>query len=141
MVERFTLVQMKELLDIYTIIKILTDRIVNLESKITNMPEVIKYLIGKLKALEESIEFQNETYKKMKKHMTEEKQKLKTHSRNNKEVKNFIQQNTEMKEQITELQHRHRINNLRFMGIKENSEVETETWEKSVTKAKVFLHK
>ena len=90
MVERFTLVQMKELLDIYTIIKILTDRIVNLESKITNMPEVIKYLIGKLKALEESIEFQNETYKKMKKHMTEEKQKLKTHSRNNKEVKNLF---------------------------------------------------
>ena len=104
MVERFTLVQMKELLDIYTIIKILTDRIVNLESKITNMPEVIKYLIGKLKALEESIEFQNETYKKMKKHMTEEKQKLKTYSRNNKEVKNFIQQNTEMKEQIADLE-------------------------------------
>ena len=104
MVERFTLVQMKELLDIYTIIKILTDRIVNLESKITNMPEVIKYLIGKLKALEESIEFQNETYKKMQKDMTEEKQKLKSRSMNNKEVQNFIQKNTEIKEQIADLE-------------------------------------
>ena len=104
MVERFTLVQMKELLDIYTIIKILTDRIENLESKITNMPKVIKYLTGELKALEESIKFQNETYKKMKKDMTEEKQKLKTHSMNNKEVQNFIQKNTEIKEQIADLE-------------------------------------
>ena len=104
MVERFTLVQMKELLDIYTIIKILKDRIENLESKITNMPKVIKYLTGELKALEESIKFQNETYKKMKKDMTEEKQKLKTHSMNNKEVQNFIQKNTEIKEQIADLE-------------------------------------
>ena len=104
MVERFTLVQMKELLDIYTIIKIFTDRIENLESKITNMPKVIKYLTGELKALEESIKFQNETYKKIKKDMTEEKQKLKTHSMNNNEVQNFIQKNTEIKEQIADLE-------------------------------------
>ena len=104
MVERFTLVQMKELLDVYTIIKIFTDRIENLESKITNMPKVIKYLTGELKALEESIKFQNETYKKIKKDMTEEKQKLKTHSMNNNEVQNFIQKNTEIKEQIADLE-------------------------------------
>ena len=104
MVERFTLVQMKELLDIYTIIKIFTDRIENLESKITNMPKVLKYLTGELKALEESIKFQNETYKKIKKDMTEEKQKLKIHSMNNNEVQNFIQKNTEIKEQIADLE-------------------------------------
>ena len=125
------------MLDIHenTIIKILTNRIENLEeSKITSMQ-------GEVNELQESIEFQNKLYKKIKKDMKEAKQKLETYNRNGEEVQNLIQQNTEMKEQIIELQHRHRINNLRFMGIKENSEVETETWEKSVTKVKVFLHK
>ena len=125
------------MLDIHenTIIKILTNRIENLEeSKITSMQ-------GEVNELQESIEFQNKLYKKIKKDMKEAKQKLETYNRNGEEVQNLIQQNTEMKEQIIELQHRHRINNLRFMGIKENSEVETETWEKSVTKAKVFLNK
>ena len=125
------------MLDIHenTIIKILTNRIENLEeSKITSMQ-------GEVNELQESIEFQNKLYKKIKTDMKEEKQKLETYNRNGEEVQNLIQQNTEMKEQIIELQHRHRINNLRFMGIKENSEVETETWEKSVTKVKVFLHK
>ena len=125
------------MLDIHenTIIKILTNRIENLEeSKITSMQ-------GEVNELQESIEFQNKLYKKIKKDMKEAKQKLETYNRNGEEDQNLIQQNTEMKEQIIELQHRHRINNLRFMGIKENSEVETETWEKSVTKVKVFLHK
>ena len=125
------------MLDIHenTIIKILTNRIENLEeSKITSMQ-------GEVNELQESIEFQNKLYKKIKKDMKEAKQKLETYNRNGEEVQNLIQQNTEMKEQIIELQHRHRINNLRFVGIKENSEVETETWEKSVTKVKVFLHK
>ena len=125
------------MLDIHenTIIKILTNRIENLEeSKITSMQ-------GEVNELQESIEFQNKLYKKIKKDMKEAKQKLETYNRNGEEVQNLIQQNTEMKEQIIELQHRHRINNLRFMGIKENSEVETETWEKSVTKVKVFLQK
>ena len=125
------------MLDIHenTIIKILTNRIENLEeSKITSMQ-------GEVNELQESIEFQNKLYKKIKKDMKEAKQKLETYNRNGEEVQNLIQQNTEMKEQIIELQHRHRINNLRFMGIKENSEVETETWEKSVTKVNVFLHK
>ena len=61
-------------------------------------------MTGELKALEESIEFQNETYKKMQKDMTEEKQKLKSRSMNNKEVQNFIQKNTEIKEQIADLE-------------------------------------
>ena len=44
-----------------------------------------------------------------------------------------------MKEQIAELEDRHRRNNLRFMGIKEKSGEESETWEESETKVKVFL--
>ena len=44
-----------------------------------------------------------------------------------------------MKGQIEELQDRHRRNNLRFMGIKEKSGAESETWEESETKVKVFL--
>ena len=40
--------------------------------------------------------------------MTEEKQKLETDNMNNEEVQNLIQQNTEMKEQIAELEERHR---------------------------------
>ena len=44
--------------------------------------------------------------------MTEEKQKLEVDYRNNEEVQNLIQQNTEMKEQIAELKDRHRRNNL-----------------------------
>ena len=44
-----------------------------------------------------------------------------------------------MKEQIAELEERHRRNNLRFMGIKEKSGVESETWDESETKVKVFL--
>ena len=75
----------------------------------------------------------------MKKDRTEEKQKLETDNRNNEEVQKLIQQNTEMKEQIAELEDRHRRNNLRFMGIKEKSGVESETWEESEAKVKVFL--
>ena len=44
-----------------------------------------------------------------------------------------------MKEQIAELDESNRRNNLRFIGIKENSRVESETWEYSETKVKVFL--
>ena len=75
----------------------------------------------------------------MKKDMTEDKQKLEIDNRNNEVVEELIQQNTEMKEQIAELEDRHRRNNLRFMGIKEKSGVESETWEESEVKAKVFL--
>ena len=39
--------------------------------------------------------------------MTEEKQKLETDYRNNEKVQNLIKQNTEMKEQIAELEDRH----------------------------------
>ena len=87
------MVQLKELLDIHknTIIKIFTNRIENLESRITSMQEENKQLKGEVKALQESIEFQNETYKNMKKDMTEEKQKLETDNRNDKEVQKLIQ--------------------------------------------------
>ena len=44
-----------------------------------------------------------------------------------------------MTEQIVELENRHQRNNLQFMGIKEKSGVESETWEESETKVKVFL--
>ena len=44
-----------------------------------------------------------------------------------------------MKEQITEIEDRHRRNNLRFIGIREKSGVESEKWEASETKVKVFL--
>ena len=44
-----------------------------------------------------------------------------------------------MKGQIAEIEDRHRRNNLRFIGIKEKSGVESEKWEISETKVKVFL--
>ena len=93
MAKSFIMIQLKELLDIHenTIIKIFTNRIENLESKITSMQEENKQLKGEVKALQESIEFQNETYKKMKKDMTEEKQKLETDNRNNEEIQNLIE--------------------------------------------------
>ena len=50
------------------------------------MQEENKQLKGEVKALQESIECQNETYEKMKKGMMEEKQKLETDNRNNEEV-------------------------------------------------------
>ena len=78
MVKSFTMVQLKELLDIHenAIIKIFTNRIEKLESKITSRQKENKQLKGEMKALPVSIECQNETYEKMKKDMTEEKQKL-----------------------------------------------------------------
>ena len=60
------------------IIKVFTNRIENLESKITSMQEGNKQLKVEVKALQESIEFQNETYEKIKKDMMEEKQKRDT---------------------------------------------------------------
>ena len=75
----------------------------------------------------------------MKSDMTEEKQKLETHNRNNEEVQKFIHQNTEMKEQSAQLQDIHRRNNLQFTGMKEESGTESETWEESKAKIKVFL--
>ena len=143
MANSFAMTQLKELLDIHenTIIKIFTSRIENLESKITSMHGENKQLKGEMKALQESKEFQNETYEKMEKGMMEETQKLETDNRNSEEVENLIQQNTEMKEQIVELEDRHRRNNLRFIGIKKKSGVESETWEESETKVKVFCRK
>ena len=93
MAKSLTMAQLKESLDIHenTIIKIFKNRIENLESKITSMQEENKQLKGEVKALQESIEFQNETYKKMKKDMTEEKQKLETDNRNNEEIQNLIE--------------------------------------------------
>ena len=44
-----------------------------------------------MKALQEPTEFQNETYEKMKNDMTEEKQKLETHNKNDEEAQNLIQ--------------------------------------------------
>ena len=40
----------------------------------------------------------------MKKDVVEEKQKLETDNRNNKEIQNLIQENNEMKEQTAELE-------------------------------------
>ena len=42
----------------------------------------------------------------------EEKEKLKSNYRNSKKMQNLIQQNTEINEQIPELEDRHRRNNL-----------------------------
>ena len=71
--------------------------------------------------------------------MTEEKQKLETDNRNNEEVQRLIQQNIKMEEQVAELKDRHRRNNLRFMGIKEKSGLDSETWEEIEEKVKVTL--
>ena len=46
-----------------------------------------------------------------------------------------------MKGQIAEIEDRHRRNNLRFIGIKEKSGVESEKREVSETKVKVFCKK
>ena len=85
MAKLFTMAQLKELLDIHenTFITVFMNRIEKLESKITSMQEETKKLKGEVKTLQESREFQNETYKKMKNDMTEEKQKLETDYRNN----------------------------------------------------------
>ena len=61
------------------------------------MQEENKQMKGEVKPLQDSTEFQNE--KKERKDMTEEKQKLETNYRSNKEIQNLIQQITEMKEQ------------------------------------------
>ena len=61
MAKSFTMVQLKELLDIHenTITKIFTNSIENLESNITSMQEENKQLKDEVKVLQESIEFQN----------------------------------------------------------------------------------
>ena len=67
MAKSFTTAQLKELLDVdeNAIIKIFTNRIDNLESKITSMQQENKQLKGEVKAMQESIESQNETYEEM----------------------------------------------------------------------------
>ena len=61
------------------------------KSKITSMEEEYKPLKGEMKTLQEPTEFQNEIYEKMKNGMTEEKQKLETHNKNDEEAQNLIQ--------------------------------------------------
>ena len=75
----FTMAQLKELLDIHekTIIEAFANRIENLQSCKEN-----KQLKCEVKSLQESTEFQNETYEKMKNDMKEEKQKLEADYRN-----------------------------------------------------------
>ena len=102
MAKSFTMAQLKQLMDIHenTIINIFTNRIENLESKIISVQEKNNKLKSEVKALQDSIEFQNETYKNMKKDMKEEKQTLETDSRNNEELQKLIQKNTIMKEKL-----------------------------------------
>ena len=102
MAKSFTMAQLKQLMDIHenTVINIFTNRIENLESKIISVPEKNNKLKSEVKALQDSIEFQNETYKNMKKDMKEEKQTLETDSRNNEELQKLIQKNTIMKEKL-----------------------------------------
>ena len=50
-----------------TITEFFTNKIENLESKITNVQKENTQLKGEVKALQESTEFQNETYEKIKK--------------------------------------------------------------------------
>ena len=71
------------MLDIHenTIIKTFTNRIENLESKITSLQEEYKPLEDEVKALHEP-KFKNGTYEKMKNNMMEEKQKLETDNKN-----------------------------------------------------------
>ena len=90
---------------------------------------------------QESIEFRNDTYEKMKKDITEEKQKLETDYKSNEVVQNLIQQNTNMKEQTAELEDKHQRNNLRIMDINEKSGVESETRRKAKQKWKFFCKK
>ena len=65
----FIMAQLKEVLDIHenATIRIFTNRIENLQSKITRIQEKHKQPEAEVKALLESTEFQNETYQKMKK--------------------------------------------------------------------------
>ena len=102
--KRFTMAQLNELLDIhentyYYFLFFFANRIENLKLTITSMQEENKQMKGEVKPLQDSTEFQNE--KKERKDMTEEKQKLETNYRSNKEMQNLIQQITEMKEQTT----------------------------------------
>ena len=103
MAKCFTMAQMKEQLDIHenTIVKNFTNRFKILESKIiTNMPKENKDLKDEVKHYRNQQSFKMK-HKKMKKDTTEDKQKLETNYRNNEGVQNLIQQNTEIKEQIS----------------------------------------
>ena len=71
--------------------------------------------------------------------MAEEKQKLETDNNNNEKAQNLSQQKSQMKEIIAESEDRHRLNNSRFMGIKEKSGVERKTWGENETKVKDLL--
>ena len=61
-----------------------------MELKISSIQKENKQLKVEVKALQESIEFQNETDKNINKNMTKEKQKLETDNRNNEEVQKLI---------------------------------------------------
>ena len=88
-----------------TNINIFTNRMENLESKITGMQEENEQLKSEVKALHKSIEFQNETQKKMKK-----KTYIKT--------RNWLQEYRRSVKDRRQVEDRHRRNNLQFMGIK-----------------------
>ena len=85
-----------------------------------------------MKALHESIGFQNETQKKMKKKKTHDRREIKTG--------NWLQEYRRSVKDRRHVEDRHRRNNLQLMGIKKKkNEVETETWEECGKKMKVFL--
>ena len=137
MAKSFTVAQLKELRDIHenTIIKFFANRFENLESKVISMQEENKQLKSEVKAQQESIEFRNETYGNIKKDLTEEKQKLETDNRNN-EFQKLIKQNTEIRSKLQN--QKTDTKEIIYEGIKEKSRVESETWEESKAKVKVF---
>ncbi|XP_065650983.1 uncharacterized protein LOC136079190 [Hydra vulgaris] len=133
-----SITHLKEAMDIHenTIMKLFSDRIDKLESKISVMQEENKNLKNEVSDLKKSVEFVSDKYENLLLEIDVSKKTAMSSVYQLNDTKINIENDNVIKDKLAELEDRSRRNNLRFNGIEEK---EIETWQETESKIREIL--
>nr|XP_047131786.1 uncharacterized protein LOC124810759 [Hydra vulgaris] len=134
--KNITIAQLKEIMDIHenTTMKLFSDRIDKLESKILVIQEESKSLKSEVSDLKKSVEFVSDKYESLLSEIDVSKKATMSYQLN--DAKMNLGNDNVIKDKLAELEDRSRRNNFRFNGIEEK---EIETWQETEGKIKELL--
>ncbi|XP_065641667.1 uncharacterized protein LOC136073645 [Hydra vulgaris] len=133
-----SITHLKEIMDIHenTIMKLFSDRIDKLESKISVMQEENKNLKDEVSDLKKSVEFVSDKYENLLLEIDVSKKTAMSSVYQLNNTKINIENDNVIKDKLAELEDRSCRNNLRFNGIEEK---EIETWQETESKIREIL--
>ncbi|XP_065645390.1 uncharacterized protein LOC136075878 [Hydra vulgaris] len=133
-----SITHLKEIMDIHenAIMKLFSDRIDKLESKISVMQEENKNLKNEVSDLKKSVEFVSDKYENLLLEKDVSKKTAMSSVYQLNDTKINIENDNVIKDKLAELEDRSRRNNLRFNGIEEK---EIETWQETESKIREIL--